>query len=117
MQIMHFIKKNLVAIVALGVLSVTSVAFTTFKSAHPMAMQWYVLNSGGNPANANDYTLSSTSPPGQDPGCPTAVSSTVCSIQANPGTGGHPSASDVNAIKLASSNFTTTAANLEYKRP
>ncbi|MEP6748454.1 MAG: hypothetical protein ABJB86_12055 [Bacteroidota bacterium] len=107
--------KKYIGGIAAIIVAIAASAFTMPEKAHPDAMQWYVLTNGTDPSIAGNYTLNSTTPPGQDPGCPTPHSSAVCSVKANPGTGNHPSTSDVAAIKSASNNFTTAAGNLEYR--
>src|SRR5690348_9664772 len=94
------------------ILAIAMAAFTTPHSNGPKTLQWYVFN-GGDPSMAGSYTLNAG---GVNPNCPTPPN-TVCAIQANAGTGGHPSQSDLNAIKAASDDFTKSAANLEYIRP
>ncbi|HEX5149984.1 MAG TPA: hypothetical protein VFW07_00975 [Parafilimonas sp.] len=94
------------------ILAFGAAAFTAPHSNAANALQWYVFN-GGSPSSASNYTLNAG---GADPNCPTSPT-TVCAIRANAGTGGHPSQSDLNTIASASSNFTKTAANLEYVAP
>jgi hypothetical protein len=94
------------------VLAVAMTAFTLPGASSPKTLQWYVFN-GGDPSMAGNYTLA---PGGANPNCPVQPT-TVCAIEANAGTGSHPSQSDLNGIKTASDNFTKQAAHLEYLRP
>ncbi|RYE09037.1 MAG: hypothetical protein EOP51_33415 [Sphingobacteriales bacterium] len=98
-------------IAAMLVASFGIFAFNT-QSPKPVVEQWYELKDMGNPLDRNDYE-----PAGGNPGCPTVHTSDVCGILAEDD-GGIPTATSFNAIKSASSNFTTAyPAKVQYRTP
>lgn len=106
-------KKSRLSVLALVALVLAMATAYASKPSHAFIQKWYVYNGGtGGPSVNTNYSLAPGM--GTDPGCPTSPT-TVCAVFTNDDGSGHPNSSDLNAIKTASSTFTTTAANLEYK--
>lgn len=84
------------------------------KAPHKFAKKWFVYSGSGSPGANGNYSLAPGS--GADPACPTSPT-TVCAVMADPSASNsnQPDQTELTAIGTASSNFTISAANLEYK--